>query len=193
MRSIFVTGTDTGVGKTTICQCLVRYLRQSGCKAVYQKWIETGCRYSETNPQYPYRFRKACSPHLAARIERRKIDPAKIKASFRELEEKFGCVVVEGIGGALVPYDSKNLVIDIARELDLPVLLVAGNKLGAINHTLLTLEALKSRKLEILGIIFNNFEKQDRIVLKDNPRIVKKLSGVKVLGIFPWISGRKKI
>ena len=109
------------------------------------------------------------------------------------MEKKFDCVVVEGIGGALVPYNSKNLVIDIAKELNLPVLLVAGNKLGAINHILLTLEALESRKLEILGIIFNNLEEQDRTILRDNPRIVEKLSKVKVLGIFPWISGRKKI
>ena len=176
-----------------ICRYLVRYLRQSGCNAVYQKWIETGCRNLKIGLGHPYRFSKACSPHLAARIARRKIDPAKIKASFRKMEKKFDCVVVEGIGGALVPYNSKNLVIDIAKELNLPVLLVAGNKLGAINHILLTLEALESRKLEILGIIFNNLEEQDRTILRDNPRIVEKLSKVKVLGIFPWISGRKKI
>lgn len=154
----------------------------------------------------PYRFRLPASAHLAAKEEGKKIDINLIKKSFKQLSKKFdtfgppvaclstnpkqsgriGFVIVEGIGGVLVPIDGKHLVIDIAKELKLPVLIVAQNKLGAINHTLLTIEAIKQRKMKILGIIFNNAQKQDKRVLRDNPKIIEKISGEKILAVLPW-------
>lgn len=205
MNGIFITGTDTGVGKTVVTGCLARFLQERGYRVVTQKWVQTGISQNSTSDislhlkmmkvvtnrtehklLEPYRFKAACSPHLASRLENRKIDRNKIIKSFKTLANKFDFVIVEGTGGLLVPYDNKSLLIDIAGDLNLPVLVVSENRVGAINHALLTLEALKSRKQKIFGILFNNLKKQNKKVLKDNPTIVKKLSGDKILGILSY-------
>ncbi|MDD4940072.1 MAG: dethiobiotin synthase [Candidatus Omnitrophica bacterium] len=194
MKSVFITGTDTGVGKTTVTALLGRYLADKGYKAATQKWIETGCREKlEGTPAAPYRFRVPCSPHLASGIEKRSIDPDKIVKSFRSLAGKNDFVIVEGIGGALVPFNEKDLVIDIAVRLKLPVLVVAQNKLGAINHTLLTVEALRKRKLNIMGIIFNDIKGEDSRIARDNPSIIRSLTAERVLGILPWTKDWEKL
>lgn len=193
MRALFVTGTDTGVGKTVISTLLVKYMSSLGLRVAVQKWIKTGCRNLTSSFLLPYSFRVPCSPHLASQLERRKINPEKIKKSFRQLARKFDFVIVEGIGGALVPFNKKRLVIDMAKELDLPVLLVAQNKLGAINHTLLTIEALKSRNLKLIGLVFNNKNYQDKRILRDNPLIVKTLTKVRVFGVLPWKKKKEEL
>jgi len=214
MKGIFITGTDTGVGKSVVTGALGRYLLETGVKVATQKWIQTGSagdissdlamhlkiigRPKSSISNYikfscPYSFKAAVSPHLASRREKREIKVDKIIEAFRQLSRKFDFVIVEGIGGALVPFNQKGLVIDIARRLNLPVLIVAQNKLGAINHTLLTIEALKRRKLKISGIIFNNCRKVDRLVAEDNPKIIEAISGERVLGILPWMKDRNRL
>lgn len=186
MKSIFVTGTDTGVGKTLVCRLLTRYLKACGRKVITQKWIQTGSKLTAKLSR-PYVFEFPASPHLSARLEKKSISPAKIKLSFKKLKSNFDYLIIEGLGGALVPYNKKSLVIDIAEGLKLPVLLVAGNKLGAINHTLLTIEALRARKMKIAGVIFSNYRKsQDSLILKDNPEIVATISRAKILGTLPY-------
>jgi dethiobiotin synthetase len=206
MPAVFIVGTDTGVGKTVVTGLLARYLSENGSSLITQKWVETGCSqkisgdvrvhlklmgkkisYIKGNLKHvsPYVFKPAYSPHLASGIEGRKIDPKKIKNSFRILSRRFDFVLVETAGGALVPYRSSNLLIDLARNLHIPVLVVAGNKLGAINHALLTIEALKKRKMKIIGIIFNNLKKCEAAILRDNPRAVGLISGQKVFGVLP--------
>ncbi len=208
MKGIFVCGTDTGVGKTIITGLLGRYLLDKGHNVITQKWIETGCpgtlaldiklhlkimhRKGNDLKEYlrlisPYTFKVASSPHLASKIEHKIINTNKIIKSFRLLSHHFDFVIAEGIGGALVPFDKKHLVIDTAKDLDLPVLVVARNKLGAINHTLLTIESLKKRKMKILGIIFSNLKKEDKRIIEDNPLIIKALTKQKVFGVLPWI------
>ena len=190
MKAVFITGTDTGVGKTTVTGLLGRFLLDMGRRAITQKWIETGSnKFPKDIAREPYTFKFPASPHLAAKLERRKIKKDRIKKSFLFLKDRFDFVIVEGIGGALVPFNGKDLVIDIAKEINIPVLLVVANKLGCINHTLLTIEAIKRRGMKITGIIFNNNKKLGRkedIISKDNPRIIKKLTGEKVLGILPF-------
>ena len=205
MTGIFIIGTDTGVGKSVITGFLAKYLREKGYRVVTQKWIQTGSRISadinlhlkimgmskDEIEDYracvcPYVFRLPASPHLAAKAQKKRINIAKIKKSFKLLSSRFDFVIVVGIGGALVPIDKKRLVIDIAKELDLPVLVVAQNKLGAINHTLMTIEVLKHRKMKILGILFNNRKGENKLILKDNPDIIKKLTKQNILGILPW-------
>jgi len=205
-NGIFVTGTDTGVGKTVICALLVRYLRQRGLNAVTQKWVETGARgksneirlhrrllgsdvppYSDISGDVsPYLLDFPSSPHLAAGLQRRRISASRIKAGFKRLSMRFDFVAVEGTGGLLVPFNRKGLIVDIAGELGLPVLIVAGNRLGAINHTLLTLEALKTRGLIIKGVIFNNTRPMNPLIANDNPSIVKAQSGADVMGPLPY-------
>lgn len=214
MKGLFVTGTDTGSGKTIISGLLARYLSGKGHNVITQKWIATGCRAGfaedvrlhckimhrkagELKDYFklicPYTFKTPSSPHLASKIENRPIRPEKIVNTFRALSRDFDFVIAEGIGGALVPYNEKGLVIDVARRLDLPVLLVAANKLGAINHTLLTIEALRRRKIRILGIIFNNQENEDKLIIKDNPVIIEKLSNCRIFGSLPWVKEYDKL
>ncbi|MDD5464830.1 MAG: dethiobiotin synthase [Candidatus Omnitrophica bacterium] len=205
MKGIFVTGTDTGAGKSIITGLLAKYLREKERKVITQKWVQTGSRFSADINLHlkimgvskgaikehldcvcPYIFKLPASPHLAAKAENKKIKIARIKQSFKLLSSKFDFVVVEGTGGALVPVDEKRLVIDIAKELGLPVLVVAQNKLGAINHILMTIEVLKQRRMKILGIVFNNCPGQDKLILRDNPEIVRKITKQKILGVLPW-------
>ena len=142
----------------------------------------------------PICFNFAASPHLAAKLEKKRISEQKIKQSFKFLAALFDQVIVEGIGGALVPFNNKKLVIDIAVDLALPVLIVAQNKLGAINHTLLTIEALQKRKMKILGVVFNSQpDKESQIILDDNPQIIKALTKVRIFGSLPWLKDKDKL
>ena len=179
---IFVAGTDTSVGKTFITKLLERRLSGQGYKVATQKWVETGVKKSAA----VYSFKLAASPHLAARAEGKAVKIKKIRASLKRLSKKFDIVIVEGTGGLLVPLTEKKLFIDVVKELRLPVLLVAANRVGAINHTLLSLEALRARKMNVLGVVFNNIPgRGNRLVLKDNPEIVKKFIGKVPI----WING----
>lgn len=190
-KSVFITGTDTGVGKTVITKLLTEFLANQGFNAAAQKWIQTG-KVNDLPSGAVYKFTLPASPHLAAACEHKNVDPKKIQNAFRQLVKEHDFVVVEGIGGALVPYNQKDLVIDLAQKLKLPVIIVAQNKLGVINHTLLTIEALKKRNLKIIGIVFNHIEhgktKAERLIQADNPRIIQKFGKVKVLGTLPCSS-----
>jgi len=214
MNSLFITGTDTGVGKTVIAGYLAKYLLNKGHTAITQKWIQSGCKgnfpldiavhlkimgkdksYINDYLRFicPYKFRFPASPHLASKIENKRINPRKIIRSFRTLARKFDFVIVEGSGGVMVPLDRRILLIDLAQEAGLPVLIVAQNKLGAINHTLLAIEALRLRKMDILGIVFNNPQKEDARIIKDNPSIIGALTGENILGVLPWIEEPEKL
>jgi len=206
MRAIFIAGTDTGVGKTVICGLLARHLVNKGLRVVTQKWVQTGCSnfskdvllqqkiIGKKNNDFknysqftcPYIFKPAVSPHLAARLEKKKINPQEIKKSFQLLSREFDYVIVEGTGGLLVPFNEKQLLVEIVKELGLPILLVVQNKLGAINHTLLAIEALRGRKIKLLGIVFNNLKGEEKKVLKDNPRIIRSISKSRIFGSMPW-------
>lgn len=207
MKAIFVAGTDTGVGKSVITGLLGSHMLRKGRRVVTQKWVETGAAaYSRDielhlklmakrkisfpghlSSMSPYVFRLASSPYLAARAENKKISIGRIKRCFKELSFDFDRVIVEGAGGLLVPVNKDALVIDIVKEMRLPVLLVAANRLGAINSTLLSIEALRSRDIKIIGVVFNNVLKdEDERILKDNPAAVKAFGDVSILGVLPY-------
>jgi dethiobiotin synthetase len=185
MNIIFIAGTDTGAGKTFITKMLARRLAGEGYKTATQKWVETGVKKSAA----VYSFKLPASPHLAAKAEGRTIKVAKIKDALKSLSQTVDIVIVEGTGGLLVPLTEKKLLIDVVKALKIPVLLVAANRIGAINHTLLSLEALRARKMKILGVVFNDISgKEDRRVAEDNPKIVKNFIGK----IPVWINGWQK-
>lgn len=207
MRTIFVAGTDTDVGKTIVTGLLGQFLIKNNYRVITQKWVQTGSGHSSQDirrhmklmkkkktdyseyltSMLPYSFKFASSPHLAGQLEGAVIKIDTIKKSLTRLLKHFDIVIVEGTGGLLVPLSEDKLLIDIIRELRLPVLLVAGNRVGAINHTLLSIEALRARSVKIIGIIFNNtINDVDEIILEDNPRIVKALAGTEVLGALPY-------
>ena len=146
-RAIFITGTDTGIGKTVVSGLLAKYILEKGESVITQKWIQTGSsdmpldikthlKIMGKNKDYikghlndvcPYVFKFSASPHLASKIEGRLISEEKIIKSFKRLSSEFDWVIVEGTGGVLVPFSSKSLIIDLAVKLDLEVLLVAVN------------------------------------------------------------------
>ena len=205
--NFFITGTDTGVGKSIISGLLARYLLNQGNTVITQKWIETGAktRFSDIDTHLkfmgmdraeikgildlvlPYSLNLACSPHLAAEAEDVLIDKERIKKAYRSLLDKFDVLIAEGSGGALVPINRSNLIIDILKELSMPVIIVVANKLGAINHTLLTIEALQVRDIKIEGVIFNDQpDYNNKQVCADNLKIVNDITGMKILGRLPW-------
>ena len=206
MAGVFITGTDTEVGKTVVTGLLGHTWQAQGLRVITQKWVQSGCvDFSEDIDIHlklmgrsrdfvqdvreavcPYLFELPASGHLAAEAQGNVIDPAVIKHHYHSLERSFDRVLVEGMGGLLVPYSRRALIVDLVQDLNLPVLIVTKNKLGAINHTLLTIEALQRRDIPILGIVFNGPKGTDNAVTQDNPRIVQEISGIPILGELPW-------
>jgi dethiobiotin synthetase len=172
-RGLFVTGTDTGVGKTVVAAALLRALALSGKRAVGMKPVSAGLAADgSANPDVaallaagnvdapladrnPYAFAPAIAPHLAAARTGVNIDLAVIAAAHARLAAQSDFVVVEGAGGALVPVDATHDMLDIAARLRLPVLLVVGMRLGCLNHALLSAAAIRARGLELAGWVAN--------------------------------------
>ena len=206
MRSIFITGTDTGIGKTVVCGLLAGYLRDQGIDVVTQKWIQTGTQDGDSDIaahaawaggedlgwanladlRVPCAYPLPASPHLAAAQTQEPVNIERIHKAYQALAARFESVLVEGIGGVLVPIDHNRLVVDIVRELTLPVLIVSANRLGTINHTLLTVEALRARDLDILGLVFHEVPAQEPLVAADNPKVIAAHTGLPILGQLPW-------
>lgn len=205
-KGIFITGTDTGVGKTFIAAGLIRAFKGMGINGCPMKPVESGCRIrkGELLPAdtvklikasgvkepldliNPYRFRQPLAPAVAAEFEGVTISRKKIISAYRQLSKKYSLTIVEGAGGIMVPVYKKYLFIDLAKDLNLPVLIVARPGLGTINHTLLTIEAARSRGLKILGVIFNHTEKtREGLSERTNPGVIENLGGVPVLGVVP--------
>jgi dethiobiotin synthetase len=173
---IFITGTDTGVGKTRIACALVRALRESGTRVAGMKPIAAGIDQGAAlnadvaaladadaldiplRVRNPYAFTDPIAPHLAARDGGMSVDLAVIAAAFRDLARFADMVVVEGAGGARVPIGPRLDMLDIARRLRLPVLLVVGVRLGCLNHALLTADAIASRGLALAGWVANRID-----------------------------------
>ena len=174
-RGFFVTGTDTGVGKTVVASALLRAYVGAGLRAVGMKPVAAGCTLSNgrwinddveslrsaSNVEAPdseinpYVFRDPIAPHLAAHAEGVRIDLPTLVARYRALAARSDVVIVEGAGGFLVPLNGDESFADLAAALALPVVLVVGMRLGCINHALLTCEAIERRGLEIAGWVAN--------------------------------------
>jgi len=172
----FITGTDTGVGKTLVAQALLRLLARAGRRAVGMKPVASGCEatpdglrsgdalalmgagnvaadYADVNS---YAFAVPTAPHLAAAGAGMTIDPAAVVRAYRRLVAQADTVIVEGVGGWLTPIDAGNTMADVVKCLDLPVILVVGMKLGAINHALLTQEAIRARHCRLAAWVANH-------------------------------------
>ena len=173
MRGVFVTGTDTGVGKTRVATALLRTLAASGVRAVGMKPIAAGIEPNAAantdvialalagnvaaplDERNPYAFADAVAPHLAAQAAGIAIDLATIDRAARRLAARADALVVEGAGGVCVPLDDRHDMLDVAVLLDLPVLLVVGMRLGCLNHALLSALAIRRRGLMLAGWIAN--------------------------------------
>jgi dethiobiotin synthetase len=194
--SLFLTGTGTGVGKTFVSIQLLRWLRSRGIRAVAMKPICCGDRedarrllaanaegisIEELNPVW---LQSSVAPSVAAQIEQVEIDLGKIWDCFRNLSERFDTVIVEGVGGWLVPITADLFVSDFAEQLDLPVAIVAGNRLGCLNHALLTLESVQRRGLVCAGVILNQTNGPTDLAQSTNETELRRLlAGINLVAI----------
>jgi dethiobiotin synthetase len=191
---VFVTGTDTGVGKTVVSAALVIRLRHHG-PVRYWKPVQTGIEQDDDTATVTslaacsaaellasgVRLQRPVSPHLAARLAGTAIELAPLEDTFVEASRS-AHLVVEGAGGALVPLNGIQLMIDLMARLDLPVVIAARSTLGTINHTLLTIEALRRRSLAVAGVVMVG--PPDR----DNREAIERHGDVQVLGELPMLA-----
>ena len=201
-NALFITGTDTSVGKTYVCARFLEFLKTKGIQAGYQKWVATGVDSGMPEDlafcldaagispapelvelQVPYSFKYPASPHLAAEMEGQSVETEIIIKNYKTLAAGYEWLIVEGVGGIMVPLRRDLLLADLLAQLKPWTLIVARSGLGTLNHTLLTLEALRHRQIPILGIVFSDSTtEEDERVVQDNMATIKKLGLVRVFG-----------
>lgn len=210
-RGFFVTGTDTGVGKTVISAALVRALSVMGLNPGAMKPIESGCARTggvlvpsdglflkdmahmeeDLEAVTPYAFESPLAPLPASEIEHVKVEPALIVKKFNALAGRYGSMVVEGVGGLLVPVTEAWSVLDMAKAFGLPLIVVARPGLGTINHTLLTVRCALAAGLRVAGIVINHnnpdYQKSMTLAEETNPEVLRRLSPAPLLGEFPFL------
>lgn len=211
MPGFFITGTDTGVGKTVVTASLLAALRRRGVNAAPMKPVQTGCerigdklqapdldfclRAAQMHPppevyelMSPYRFEPACSPHLAARQADTKIDIKKIASAFDALGRQHDEILAEGAGGIMVPLGANAWTVQLVAALDLPVILVSRPGLGTLNHTLLTLTYLRSGGIRPAGIVFVETKKKAwGDIERDNLLTIQQHGEAPILGTVPFL------
>ena len=202
-KGYFISGTDTGVGKTIVTACLLTLFRKWEVSTGVMKPIETGvdpeCS-SEVNSDTkfllavsgnkdaleeacPIRLKHAAAPLQAARMESRELEINCILENFRLLQNRYDQILVEGIGGLMVPLRPDYLVTDLVLDLGLPLIIVSRITLGTLNHTLLTLTAAKNAGIDVAGVILNHMEDRElNAVEREQAELIRELSGTEVLG-----------
>ncbi|HEY6288204.1 MAG TPA: dethiobiotin synthase [Nitrospiraceae bacterium] len=207
-RGIFVTATDTGVGKTLVTSALMMRLTQWGIDVGVMKPIETGVSRSakaqsdgarlrrvagSQDPMAevsPYVFRLPVAPLSAAGTERKTIRVTTIRRAFRALRQKHALVMVEGVGGVHVPITSSLDVSDLIHQMKLPAIVVGQSGLGGINHALLTLHALRRRKIPVVALVLNQRRpvqtKSARVQEQSTVSLLRRLAGVPMVGPIPY-------
>jgi dethiobiotin synthetase len=199
-QNYFITGTDTGVGKTHITALLLAELRRRGLPAAgfkpiacgtggradartYRKLMRNEVPLDVINPVY---LRHPVAPSVAAKLEGRQIDTDRIQSIFRILALIFRPVLAEGAGGLLVPIRRNYFVADLIRQLDLSVIIVARLGLGTLNHTLLTIRQAQAMKLKVAGVILNDTTGKRGLAERTNAKAITELAGVPLLGVVPY-------
>ena len=210
-QGIFITGTDTGVGKTLVTAALALHLKQRGHSVGIMKPIETGVSPAQENQSTaarlrstikseeplgairPYALKLPVAPLTAAQAEGQTINPETIRKVYRLLSNQYDHLVVEGVGGVLVPITAHVMVTDLIKQLRLPVVVVGRSGLGGINHALLTIETLQRRKITVLALVLNQTQSvrssMSRIQEHSTLSILRKQAGVPVLGPLPYAPG----
>jgi len=204
----FITGTDTGIGKTVVTAALQAVLHHQGCSTGIMKPIETGvdahCSSSANSDAKflleasgldddlsdicPIRLKTPAAPYQAALMENIEIDISRILTAYQRLAEKYSIMLVEGVGGLLVPISKNYAVIDLIGDMGLPVIIVAGYQLGTLNHTLLTLRNLKEKSLTVAGVIMTQMDPEPLSEVEARqPELLAELSGVPILGELPYM------
>ncbi len=206
MKGFFITGTDTGVGKTMLAAWITAFMRSKNMDAMPMKPVQTGCemlngrRISQDlefclsaggvrpgngirSYMTPYCFKMAASPHLAARVEGKAIRLSVIMRAFKKLAAVHETLIVEGAGGLLVPLNSRTTMLDLIKHMKLPVLVAARPGLGTLNHTLMSLNELQRAECSTAGIVIVESAAPGRnMIEKDNRATLRSFSKTPVLG-----------
>jgi dethiobiotin synthetase len=208
MRGWFVTGTDTGVGKTWVSVSLMHALREQGHRVLAMKPVASGCAKTEEGLRSgdalmlqeaassslpyerlnPYAFEAAIAPHIAARHAGVSIDMGRLAREARALGTECDYLVVEGVGGWYVPLSGQEKVSDLAVRIGLPVVLVVGMRLGCINHALLTAESIEHSGLKLAGWVANLVDPHMEAVA-ENVRDLSLRLRAPLLGLLPYMHG----
>ena len=203
MRGCFVTGTDTGVGKTVVAGVLVAALRARGVEVRALKPVITGIE-EPVDPAWPpdhellaraagcepaevneIAYGPAVSPHLAATLSGKAIDVERLHTAVRAAASAAEVLIVEGVGGLLVPITDTYDVRRFVRELELPIVIAARPGLGTINHTLLTIEAARAAGLELLAVVMTPWPVVPGMIERSNRATIERLGGVRVATLPP--------
>ena len=193
MPNYFVTAIDTDAGKTIVTGLLGKYLKDKKADVVTMKLAQTGCEKvsddilvhrqimkeelsveDREGLTCPYLLKFPASPHLAADMEGKTIDCDHLVNTIKALEQKHDQVLIEGVGGLMVPINHDVLLCDFIQEQQLPVILVTSGRLGSINHTLLSLEVMKNRGISLYGLIYNHYPVTEQEITDDSAKVLKK-------------------
>lgn len=207
-KSIFITGTDTGVGKSIASAAIALLLRRKGCSVGVMKPVTSGCEErdgrlfspdaellcfaagTELDPDCaPYLLKAPLAPSIAASLEGVRIDFQVIRDAYLRLAARFDYLIVEGAGGLMVPLAGGLLMSDLALYLGLPIAVVARPGLGTVNHTLLTAFSARNLGLSVKGVIINRFPALPDQAEESAPHLIASLSGSPLLGVFPAVPG----
>lgn len=205
-QAYFVTGTDTGVGKTLIASALVYKFAQTGYQSVGMKPVAAGFETvdgvsvnedvvaltSASNVSAPnvwvnpYQFEPPIAPHIAAELITKPIEIAPIAEAFAQLQSMADVVIVEGAGGFYVPLNATQTTADLVQDLDIPVILVVGMRLGCLNHALLSQDAILTKGLVLAGWVANVVD-PDMLYLDENIESLRTRIHAPCLGVVPWM------
>ena len=193
VKTVAICGIDTGVGKTVVTGLMAAFFAGQGRRVITQKLVQTGCtdqpedillhrqlmgaswnKYDESGLSCPYSFPFAGSPHLAAELAGKRIDPQAITRATETLTVDHDLVLVEGAGGLLVPLTAGLLQLDYFADRDYPLVLVTSPRLGSINHTLLSLEAIRVRSMTLLGLVYNLHGEHPIEIIRDSRRVMAR-------------------
>jgi len=192
IRGVFITATDTGVGKTYVASRLAEALKKSGVRVGVFKPFTTGNSKDalkliksdgvkdDLDKINPIFLKHPLAPMVSARVEKIKIDLKLVRMAYTELREKYKFMIVEGVGGLMVPAADKYSVLGMIKEFRLPVVVVARPSLGTINHTILTVDKLKKEKIKVLAIVLSGRSKNG-LAERTNPEVIRELTGLPVV------------
>lgn len=195
-EAIFISGIDTDAGKTYATAYFAKFLMDAGLSVITQKFIQTGCKDRSEDIEAhrrllgtgllpedtehitaPVIFTYPASAQLAARIDGREIDLGVIENATEELLKRYDRVLIEGAGGLMVPITDDYFTIDYVADHHLPLVLTTNGRLGSINHTILSLEAIASRGIELKAVVYNQFFDKDKIIAADTTAFIRRYLG----------------
>lgn len=204
---LFITGTDTGVGKTLIAGAIAKILDDKGLKVGVFKPIATGCKHSwegltSNDTEFlaycansdlplstitPVGYSTPAAPVVSAARDGPAIDFDRIATTYKDICQNSNIVIIEGIGGVRVPLTEEFDLLDLAVEFAMPIVIVARPNLGTINHTLMTIDCVRAAELKIAGVVINGYKATESIIAEDTaPEVIAKCSGADILSVVPF-------